>query len=157
MTNYILSHYICGVNVHPVNQRYGIMYMAPLYVNNIKGDKMKKTITLLMLGFITGILNGLFGSGGGTIIVPALVFLFSIEDHKAHSSAIAIILPLTIISSLIYVKNGIYDIPLTIKVGIGSILGGYIGAKLLNLLSSNSLKKIFGAFMIAAAIRMWFS
>ncbi|WP_026487485.1 sulfite exporter TauE/SafE family protein [Caldanaerobius polysaccharolyticus] len=118
---------------------------------------MKKTAGLITLGFITGILNGLFGSGGGTIVVPALVFLFLIEDHKAHASAIAVILPLTIISSFIYIEKGVYDIPLTIKVGLGTVLGGYIGARLLNKLSSSLLKKIFGAFMIIAALRMWFS
>lgn len=133
------------------------MYIVITSVNNIKGDKMKKTIKLLALGFITGILNGLFGSGGGTIVVPALVFLFLIEDHKAHASAIAVILPFALISSFIYIKNGIYDVPLTFKVGAGSILGGYIGATLLNKLSSDSLKKIFGTFMIIAALRMWFS
>lgn len=54
-------------------------------------------LKLIGIGFLTGIINGLFGSGGGTIIVPALVFLIGMEDFKAHATAISIILPLSII------------------------------------------------------------
>jgi len=108
------------------------------------------------IGLVSGICNGLFGSGGGTILVPAMVFLLKVEQHKAHATAIAVILPLTIISSIIYITSGIYDITLTYKITIGSILGGLLGAILLNKLSSNFLRKIFGIFMIIAAIRMWF-
>lgn len=116
---------------------------------------MGKTIKLIILGFITGILNGLFGSGGGTIVVPALVFLIGLEDHKAHASAIGVILPLTLISSFMYIRHGIYNIPLTLKISLGSIGGGILGAILLNKLKSSTLKKIFGIFMIAAAVRMF--
>ncbi|WP_096230126.1 sulfite exporter TauE/SafE family protein [Thermoanaerobacterium sp. RBIITD] len=112
-------------------------------------------VKLAMLGFITGILNGLFGAGGGTIIVPFMVFLLGIEDHKAHATAISIILPLTILSSLIYIKNGIVDIPLTLNVTIGSVIGGYIGALLLNKVPIKILRKLFGIIMIIASIRMW--
>ncbi|SNX52667.1 hypothetical protein SAMN05660242_0084 [Thermoanaerobacterium sp. RBIITD] len=119
------------------------------------GDVMTIYVKLAMLGFITGILNGLFGAGGGTIIVPFMVFLLGIEDHKAHATAISIILPLTILSSLIYIKNGIVDIPLTLNVTIGSVIGGYIGALLLNKVPIKILRKLFGIIMIIASIRMW--
>ncbi|MDI6602150.1 MAG: sulfite exporter TauE/SafE family protein [Thermoanaerobacteraceae bacterium] len=112
---------------------------------------------LSTIGLITGILNGLFGSGGGTIVVPALNLIMKTEVHKCHATAIAVILPLTIASSLVYAFHGITDWPLTIKVGMGSVVGGYIGASLLNRINSSMLKKIFGIFMIAAAIRMWFN
>lgn len=116
---------------------------------------MSNKIKLLSIGFITGILNGLFGAGGGTIIVPSLVFLLGVEDHKAHATAISIILPLTLISSFIYLKNGIVDIPITLNVAIGSFCGGYIGARILNMVPIYILRKIFGIIMIIAAIRMW--
>lgn len=119
------------------------------------GDVMTIYVKLAMLGFITGILNGLFGAGGGTIIVPFMVFLLGIEDHKAHATAISIILPLTILSSLIYIKNGIVDIPLTLNVTIGSVIGGYIGALLLNKVPIKILRKLFGIIMIIASIRIW--
>lgn len=118
---------------------------------------MLNKLKLSSIGFITGTLNGIFGAGGGTIIVPFMVFLLGIEDHKAHSTAISVILPLSILSSLVYIKNNIINIPLTINVTIGSIIGGYLGAKLLNKVPINILRKIFGIIMLVASIRMWLS
>ncbi|AFS78056.1 putative permease [Gottschalkia acidurici 9a] len=120
--------------------------------NIMSSDKLK----ILFIGLITGIVNGLFGSGGGTIVVPALVFLLHIEDHKSHATAISIILPLTIISTFIYFRNGIIDFKVALIIASGGIIGGYIGAKLLNKVPRSMLRKIFGLFMIIAGLRMVF-
>ncbi|KNF09247.1 putative permease [Gottschalkia purinilytica] len=111
---------------------------------------------MLAIGLIAGIVNGLFGSGGGTIVVPAMVFLLGMDEHKSHATAISIILPISIISTLIYFKNGILDFKVAGIVTIGGIIGGYIGAKLLNRIPRKILRKMFGTFMIIAAIRMVF-
>lgn len=111
---------------------------------------------IALIGFIAGLVNGIFGSGGGTILVPSLVFLMDIEDHKAHATAISIILPLSLISSFIYFKYDVVDLPLTLKVAIGSVLGALAGSSMLNRISVNVLRKIFGIFMIIAAVRMVF-
>jgi uncharacterized membrane protein YfcA len=100
--------------------------------------------------------NGLFGSGGGTIAVPAMVLLLDEEEHRAHATAIAVILPLTAVSALLYISNNFINWELTVKVIIGGVIGGYIGAKLLNICPSSVLRKIFAVFMILAAIRMIF-
>ncbi|WP_429083287.1 sulfite exporter TauE/SafE family protein [Brassicibacter mesophilus] len=128
-------------------------------IKNILGDAMHKIKfdpKILFIGFVTGIVNGLFGSGGGTIVVPAMIFLLGVEDHKAHATAISIILPLTIISTYIYFRHGILDLRPALLVTIGGVLGSFIGAKLLNKIPCNILRKIFGVFMIIAAIRMVF-
>ncbi len=110
----------------------------------------------MLIGLITGFINGIFGSGGGTILVPALNNILKIEEHKSHATALSIIIFFTLTSSFIYVKNGIYDLHITYKVVIGSILGGMIGAKLLNKFSGKKLRLIFGIFMILASLRMVF-
>lgn len=115
---------------------------------------MSKYIKFIIIGIATGIANGLFGSGGGTIAVPAMVLLLKEEEHKAHATAIAIILPLSIVSALLYLSNNFVNWELTVKVMLGGIIGGYIGAKLLNICPSHILRKVFAVFMIAAAIRM---
>lgn len=120
-------------------------------MNNYKGNR--KT---LLIGFIAGLVNGIFGSGGGTILVLCLVFFMDVEDHKAHATAISIILPLSLISSFVYFKYNIPDLPLALKIAAGSILGALAGSCLLNKMPVNILRKIFGAFMIAAAFRMVF-
>jgi len=119
-----------------------------------KGLNIKKYFKFALIGIVTGMANGLFGSGGGTIAVPAMVLLLNEEEHIAHATAISIILPLTLVSAVLYVSNSYINWELTYKVVLGGIVGGYIGAKLLNICPSHILRKIFAVFMIAAAIRM---
>lgn len=117
-------------------------------------EKLNCRHKLLLIGLITGLTNGLFGSGGGTVLVPCLVFLMGVEDHKAHATAISIILPMSILSSFIYYRYNVVDISLTLKVAIGSVAGGVVGSMLLNKVPVNILRKFFGLVMIFAAIRM---
>lgn len=111
-------------------------------------------LNLIIIGAIAGFVNGLFGSGGGTIIVPALIFLMDLEDHKAHATAISIILPLSIISTIVYFLNNKVSLKLSSTVMIGGVVGSYIGAKLLNKIPTQVLRKIFGSVIIYTAIRM---
>lgn len=116
---------------------------------------MKKSlIKVLVIGFIAGLCNGIFGSGGGTILVPAMVLILGIRENKSHATAIAVIMPLSVISSFFYISANDVNWNLTYKVAIGSIIGGYIGSRILNKFSDGTLRKIFGFSMIAAAIRM---
>ena len=117
-------------------------------------NKKKNVVKIALIGFITGLINGIFGSGGGTILVPCLVFLMGIEDHKAHATAISIILPLSLISSFIYFSYDVVDLTLTLKVAAGSVIGAIAGSCMLNRVPVYALRKIFGIFMIIAAVRM---
>lgn len=119
-------------------------------------EKKKFSLKFILLGIVTGLVNGLFGSGGGTILVPGMFFLLGLTEHKAHATAISVILPLAFISTAIYLKHGIIVWDVTIKIIIGGIVGGYIGAKLLNKIPENILRKSFAVFMIIAALRMVF-
>lgn len=109
-----------------------------------------------LIGIFTGFINGIFGSGGGTLLVPILNNIVKIEEHKSHATALSIIIFLTSASSVIYISRGTYDINLTLKVAAGSILGGILGAKLLSKVTGKVLRISFGAIMIIAALRMVF-
>lgn len=116
-----------------------------------KGLRILKYIGI---GLAAGVANGLFGSGGGTIAVPAMAFLLDEDEHKAHATAILIILPLTLVSTYFYIAGHYVDWNITWKAMVGGVAGGIIGAFLLNKCPSRLLRKIFGIFMIAAAVRM---
>ena len=85
---------------------------------------MKTNYKTILIGAVTGFANGLFGSGGGTIVVPCMERFLGVEEHKAHATAIAIILPLSLLSIAFYKVSGKW------------------------------LHRIFGLFMIIAAVRM---
>lgn len=116
---------------------------------------MKKNFCIsATVGFITGLANGLFGSGGGTVVVPCMERFLGVSAHKAHATAIAIILPLSILSMLIYSRNYAFDWSDIISVSLGGMVGGFVGARFLKKVPGKWLHKIFGIFMIAAAVRM---
>jgi hypothetical protein len=116
------------------------------------GFNVKNTL----IGVFTGFVNGIFGSGGGTLLVPILNNFLKVDEHKSHATALSIIIFLTGASSAIYISKGTYDIDLTVKVAIGSIIGGFIGAKLLCKVTGRFLRISFGLIMIIAALRMVF-
>ena len=115
---------------------------------------MKKYTKHIIIGLITGVLNGLFGAGGGSIVVPAMEKFLNIPPEKSHATAIAIILPLSIISSFFYIRNGFFDFGLWVPVTIGGIAGGIIGARILDKISAKALKIIFGIVIVVTAVRM---
>lgn len=117
---------------------------------------MTKKQKTAAIGIVTGFANGLFGSGGGTIVVPAMERLLGVEEHRAHATAIAVILPLSLLSLGIYLWRA--DLGTVWRVALwasaGGLVGGFVGARLLNRISGIWLHRIFGAFMLAAAVRL---
>lgn len=110
-----------------------------------------------IIGVLTGFINGLFGSGGGTLVVPAMERCLHVEEHEAHATAIAVILPLSLISLGIYLwrtDSGAF-LRTALWASAGGMAGGWIGAKLLPRVSGIWLHRIFGIFMLAAAVRMF--
>jgi len=112
---------------------------------------------ILPTGLLVGLANGLFGAGGGTVLVPALEKFKPLETHKAHASALAVILPLSVVSAVVYVWGVDVDWPAVAFVSMGGVVGGVVGAKLLKKISAGWLNMLFGLFLAAGAIRMLFS
>ncbi len=109
---------------------------------------------IFAIGVVTGLVNGLLGIGGGTIAIPAMVFLLGVKQHQAHGTSLAIIFPTALVSTIIYGFNNNLDIMLALKVASAGMFGGYLGAKLMTKIPANTLKKIFATFMILAGLRM---
>lgn len=128
-------------------------------MTNVKKNNKNKKTTFLLYGIIgvsAGLVNGLFGGGGGMIVVPMLIMLLGLEPKRAHATAILIILPLSIVSGLFYAAFGNLQADIAIPVGLGVVAGGVVGAFLLSKISSKWLIIIFSVVMAAAGVKMLF-
>ncbi|PWB96032.1 sulfite exporter TauE/SafE family protein [Salinibacterium hongtaonis] len=115
---------------------------------------LRYTATLVAIGAIAGILSGLFGVGGGIIIVPALVLLLGIEQRRATGTSLLAVVPISIAAAAFYVANGAIDWRVAGLLAVGIVIGGQIGSLLLAKLPQRTLRWIFIAFMLAVAVRM---
>lgn len=112
-------------------------------------------MTLLgVSGLAIGFANGFFGGGGGMLLVPLLTFAAKLEEKKSHATAIAIILPLSVLTAVIYTIKGTGNLNAGLIAGGGVIAGGVLGAFLLNKLNNITISIIFYILMIAAGVRM---
>lgn len=112
----------------------------------------------VLTGLLAGSLSGLIGIGGGTIIVPILVFIFGLSQKTAQGTTLALLVPpIGILAAWTYYKQGYVDFPIAGLICVGFILGGLIGAKFATNLSSQILEKIFGIALLIIAIKMIFS
>lgn len=123
--------------------------------NDKRGD-LKRNLFAILAGTISGLINGVFGGGGGMIVVPMLIYLLGREQKKAHATAILIILPLSIVSGLFYAMFGSFKFKVGIPAGIGVIIGGIIGALALKKLSSKWVNIIFSLVMLGTGIKLTF-
>lgn len=117
-------------------------------------EKKKTLLTGALIGLAAGVCNGLFGAGGGMIVVPALKKFQKMDPKRAHATSIAIIAALSIVSSFFYLQSGTVSFSDVLPYAIGGMVGGFLGGKLLKKIKSIWLSRIFGAFMIYAALRI---
>lgn len=124
----------------------------------IKGRNISavKKIVLVFIGVFIGGINGLFGAGGGMLLVPALTLVLGLEQKRAHATAIAIILPLCAVSSVMYGITTSFDWGIILPTAIGVTIGGIIGASLLKKMSNDVLVFIFYSLMLFAGLKMIF-
>ena len=101
-----------------------------------KSESNKEKVLAIITGCVAGLANGLFGGGGGMVVVPMLVYFLGYQNSFAHATAILIILPISILSSILYASFGIVNLKILLPVGAGVVFGGVLGALLLNKISN---------------------
>jgi uncharacterized membrane protein YfcA len=112
-------------------------------------------VGFLALGLLGGILSGLLGIGGGILIVPALVFIAGMTQHKAQGTTLALMIPpIGLLAAWTYWKQGYVDVKVAILICLGFFFGGLIGAKLAGVIHAAMLKKLFGVLLLVAAFKM---
>jgi len=114
-------------------------------------------LALLAIGLVAGVLSSMVGIGGGIVIVPALVFLLAVGQKTAQGTSLAMLLPpIGVLAVINYFKAGYVDFKIAGVLIIAFIAGSYFGSKLAIGLDDNTLKRIFGVFLMAIAIKYLF-
>ena len=109
----------------------------------------------VLLGVVAGIFSGLLGIGGGTIVVPALVYLFGMTLHKAQGTILAAFLPpVAFLAFWKYYQTGNTDLKAAAFIAAGIFLGGLAGAMISLSLSEAVLKRVFAVFLIVVAVKL---
>ena len=104
---------------------------------------------LIAIGLTAGILSGLFGIGGGIIIIPALIYILGYSQHKATGTSLAVLLPPIGIAAFIeYYRNNNVDLKSAMIIAAFAIIGGWIGAVYANRLSGPVLRLLFSILII---------
>lgn len=109
----------------------------------------------ILSGSAIGVVNGLFGAGGGILCVP-LLMKTGMERKDAHKNAVAVILPITLVSAISYIYKGHVIITDALKYIPGGLLGAIVGSLLISKLPQKWIRRIFGAFMVWAGWRLIF-
>lgn len=122
----------------------------------IRKNTVKKYVVYAAIGLASGVLNGLFGAGGGCVVVPAMEKFLDLDEKKSHATAIAVIFLMSAVSSVLYIRGGRFDFKLWLPVTLGGLGGGALGAGLLSKISVRWLKLIFGSVIAVTAVKMIF-
>lgn len=124
-------------------------------MENIKNNKnINENIKTISLGLTSGVISGLFASGGGLILVPAFIYLLKMDEKEARGTSTLCILPMVIVSSIFYYKQNYINWKIGLYCALGGIVGGIVGAKLLKRISTKYLKISFALFLLYVSIKM---
>lgn len=115
--------------------------------------KIKKFFKPAILGLGVGLINGVFGAGGGMLAVP-LLKSEGLSQKSAHANAVAVILPITVLSAVLYLANGRVSVSDSLAFIPTGVLGSVIAAFALQKFSNRLLQKIFAVFMLYAGARL---
>ena len=124
-----------------------------LGVSKVIVRKIVKKLFAALFGLLAGAANALFGGGGGMLVVPAMEGLLDVTEREAHASAIAVMLPISVLSAILLSIRGAMDVGLALTVGGGAVVGGACGALLLNKVPKGVLSLLFYGVMIYAGVR----
>jgi uncharacterized membrane protein YfcA len=111
---------------------------------------------LLGIGLAAGVLAGLFGIGGGVVIVPALVYFARMPLQSAIGTSLgALLLPVGALGAWSYYRNGHLDWRTALWVALGLFLGVFAGARMAESVSDMTLRRLFAVFLAAVAVKVW--
>ena len=117
--------------------------------------KKDKNIIISIFGIAIGIVNGLLGAGGGIVAVEILKH-FGLDQKRAQTTSIAIILPLCVLSAILHMFKNQVDYKTALVLMPSGLIGAYLGTIIMKKTSCDFIKKVFCGFLIYAGVRMIF-
>lgn len=113
-------------------------------------------LPLILIGIAGGVLSGLFGIGGGTIIVPALALWLSMPQKLSAGTSVAAILPSAVVGAITYAIQGNMNWIAGILLAVGIVVGAQVGTYLLARLPVSAIQWAFMAFLGVIIVSLWF-
>lgn len=112
-------------------------------------------IQFFILGIVAGIFGGILGIGGGSIVVPYLVYISCLTQHQAQGISLVLsALPVGLLAAIKYYKEGNLNLNIGLLIALGFFIGGYLGAVVAHKIPDVLLKKFFGIYLLIVAIKM---
>ncbi|MDD2752055.1 MAG: sulfite exporter TauE/SafE family protein [Candidatus Omnitrophica bacterium] len=116
---------------------------------------MANGVLYIFLGLMAGVFSGMFGVGGATILIPALVFLAGLTQHQAQGTTLAALVPpIGLLAALKYYQAGNVKLGIAGLICLGFFFGGFVGAQFVQGWPDQLLKKFFGIFLLLVSLRM---
>jgi uncharacterized membrane protein YfcA len=110
---------------------------------------------VVAIGVGAGLLSGMFGVGGGILVVPALVLMLRFDQRLANGTSLGAVLPISVASLVTYWSHDNVDWPMALWLVIGALAGAILGTKWIHVLPRKVLGYLFAAMLIATAIRLF--
>lgn len=129
--------------------------MPDMPVREASAAQQTKLPVIIVVGVLAGFLSGLFGVGGGILIVPGLVLVASMDQRMAHGTSLAAVLPIAASSMVTYWAHDHIDWPVVLFLAIGAVGGAILGTKLLQVLPHRTLGIAFSVLLLASAARLF--
>lgn len=111
---------------------------------------------LVLCGLLAGVCGGLFGTGGGIVIVPFLILALGFTQKRAQgTSLVALLAPTGILGFMEYSKNGEADIKKGVLIALGFVIGAWGGSKIAISLPEETMRRSFAAFLVLVGVYMF--
>ena len=110
----------------------------------------------IVIGLFAGVLSGIFGIGGGMVMVPLLIWLVKMPPRMATGTSLgALVLPVGILGAGTYWRTGEIDVRASLLLGGGILVGGFVGGRIAQHLDGVLVQRAFAVLLTLTAVKLW--